>query len=141
MKVHFPLISYGFYHFKGLRSGRSYLLWYTLSKVYIIVRMMNRKSSFTYRTDDISYDRRKLKPTPLSSNNTASLSRLLLWCFKSLGLFLSGDIMVFDFLHFVFFQVQYIHYCWKHYVEISTYFLWKSLTEKRIRRLALSVLR
>ena len=23
----------------------------------------------------------------------------------------------FDFLHFVFFQVQYIHYCWKHYVE------------------------
>ena len=50
----------------------------------IIVRMMNRKSSFTYRTDDISYDRRKLKPTPLSSNNTASLSRLLLWCFKSL---------------------------------------------------------
>ena len=35
----------------------------------------------------------------------------------TLGLFLSGDIMVFDFLHFVFFQVQYIHYCWKHYVE------------------------
>ena len=27
--------------------------------------MMNRKSSLTYRTDDISYDRRKLKPTPL----------------------------------------------------------------------------
>ena len=27
------------------------------------------------------------------------------------------DIMAFDFLHFVFFQVQYIHYCWKHYVE------------------------
>ena len=34
-----------------------------------------------------------------------------------LGLFLSDDIMVFDFLHFMFFQVQYIHYCWKHYVE------------------------
>ena len=32
------------------------------------------------------------------------------------------DIMAFDFLHFVFFQVQYIHYCWKHYVEISAYF-------------------
>ena len=29
-----------------------------------------------------------------------------------LGLFLSRNIMVFDFPHFVFFQV---HYCWKHY--------------------------
>ena len=36
---------------------------------------------------------------------------------KILGLFFSGYIMVFDFLHFVLFQVQYIHYCWKHYVE------------------------
>ena len=35
----------------------------------------------------------------------------------SVGLFFSVDIMVFDFLHFVFFQVQYKHYCWKHYVE------------------------
>ena len=33
---------------------------------------------------------------------------------KTLGLYLSVDIMVFDFLHFVFLQVQYIHYCWKH---------------------------
>ena len=33
------------------------------------------------------------------------------------GLFFSVDIMVFDFLYFVFFQVKYIHYCWKHYVE------------------------
>ena len=30
---------------------------------------------------------------------------------------LSGYIMVFNFLHFVFFQVQYIHYWWKHYVK------------------------
>ena len=34
-----------------------------------------------------------------------------------LGLFFSGDIMVYDFLHFEFFQVQYKHYCWKHYLE------------------------
>ena len=40
---------------------------------------MNRKSSFTYHTDAISYDPRKLKATSLSSNNTASLSKLLLW--------------------------------------------------------------
>ena len=26
--------------------------------------------------------------------------------------------MVFAFLHFVFFQVHYIHFCWKHYVEL-----------------------
>ena len=37
--------------------------------------------------------------------------------FTIVGLVFSVDIMVFDFLHFVFFQVQYIHYCWKHYVE------------------------
>ena len=30
---------------------------------------------------------------------------------QNLGLFFSVEIMVFDFLHFVFFQVQYIHYC------------------------------
>ena len=36
---------------------------------------------------------------------------------KTLGLFFSCNIMVFDFLHFVFSQVQYINYCWKHYVE------------------------
>ena len=37
---------------------------------------------------------------------------------EALGLFFSVDIMVFDFLQFVFFQVQYIHYCcWKHYVQ------------------------
>ena len=35
----------------------------------------------------------------------------------SLSLFFSVDIMVHDFLHFLFFQVQYIYYCWKHYVE------------------------
>ena len=35
----------------------------------------------------------------------------------TISLFFSVDIMDFDFLHFVFFQVQYIHYCWKHYVE------------------------
>ena len=34
-----------------------------------------------------------------------------------LRLFFSGDIMDFNFLHFVFFQVQYIHYWWKHYLE------------------------
>ena len=33
------------------------------------------------------------------------------------GLFFSVDILVFDILNFVFFKVQYIHYCWKHYVE------------------------
>ena len=36
---------------------------------------------------------------------------------RTLGLFFSADILVFDILHFVFFQVQYIHYCWKHYIE------------------------
>ena len=46
-----------------------------------------------------------------------------------LGLFFSVDIMVFDFLHFVFFQEQYIHYCWKHYVDdmkrfFVTHFTW-----------------
>ena len=40
----------------------------------------------------------------------------------SIGLFFSVDILSFYFLHFVFFQVQYIRYCWKHYVEISAYF-------------------
>ena len=39
------------------------------------------------------------------------------WAIPFQGLFFSSNIMVFDFLHFVFFQVQYIHYCWKHYVE------------------------
>ena len=120
------------------------------------------------------------------------------------GLFFSVEIIVFDFLHSVFFQVQYIPYCWKYSVEklrrnfkifflievinwiedkevgirpifqcwyygflFSAFcvfpstlhtllletlrrkitkkflqsFLWKSLTEKRIRRLALSVFR
>ena len=37
--------------------------------------------------------------------------------FETISLFFSVDIMVFDFPHFVFFQVQYIHYCWKHYLE------------------------
>ena len=59
----------------------------------------------------------------------------------SLGLFFSVNIMDFDFLHFVFSKCNtYImagNITWKDYVEISTYFLWKSLTEKRIRRLAL----
>ena len=32
-------------------------------------------------------------------------------------IFVYFDIMIFDFLHFVFFHVQYIQYFWKHYVE------------------------
>jgi hypothetical protein len=65
---------------------------------------------------------------------------------SSLGLFFSGNIMVFDFLHFVFFQVQYIHYRWEDYIarlhgNFYIFFSWNSLTEKRIMRLALSVLR
>ena len=32
---------------------------------------------------------------------------------------LSGDLLDCDFLHFGVFQVQYIHYFWKHYVERS----------------------
>ena len=35
----------------------------------------------------------------------------------TLGLFFSVNIMFFYFLHFVFFQVQYIHHCLKDYVE------------------------
>ena len=42
--------------------------------------------------------------------------------------------MVFDFLHFVFFQVQYIHYCWKHYIErlltIYTHFFKEVINKK-----------
>ena len=37
---------------------------------------------------------------------------------EMVSLFFSVDIMVFDFPHFLFFQVQYINYCCKHYVEI-----------------------
>jgi hypothetical protein len=63
---------------------------------------------------------------------------------KTVGLFFSGNIMFFYILHFLFFQVQYIH-CWKHYIEtlrrnFCNFSFWKSLIKKRIRRLALSVL-
>ena len=61
------------------------------------------------------------------------------------GLIFSVDIMLFFyfFLYFVFFQVQHIHYCWKHYVERlrRNFYIFLSLTEKRIKILALSVLR
>ena len=36
---------------------------------------------------------------------------------QTLALLLSDDLLDVDFLHFGFFQVQYIYYCWKHYVE------------------------
>ena len=61
------------------------------------------------------------------------------------GLFLSGYIMVLIFCILCFSKCNtYIiagNITQKNYVEISTYFLWKSLTEKRISRLALSGLR
>ena len=64
----------------------------------------------------------------------------------TLGLFLSGDIMVFDFLHFVFFPTTIRSlllrtFCRKITKKFLHIFLWKSLTEMRIRRLELSVLR
>ena len=39
------------------------------------------------------------------------------YTFLMKGLFSTGKILLFAFQHFVFFQVQYIYYCWKHYVE------------------------
>ena len=36
---------------------------------------------------------------------------------KTWALLLSDDLLDCDFLHFGFFQVQYIQYCWKHYVQ------------------------
>ena len=65
--------------------------------------------------------------------------------YVTVGLFFSGDIMVFDVLHLCFSKCNtYIiagNITQKDNVEIFTYFLWKSLTEKRTKRLALSVLR
>ena len=53
---------------------------------------------------------------------------------STVGLFFSVDIMVFYFLHFVFFRVQYIHYGWKHYIkdyiEISVYFVMEVIDRK-----------
>ena len=66
---------------------------------------------------------------------------------EMVSLFFSVDIMVFDFPHFLFFQVQYIDILLQKSIgrkitwKFQHIFLWKSLSEKRIRRLALSVLR
>ena len=62
---------------------------------------------------------------------------------RAVGIFFSGTIIVFDFSFFPSAINTYIiagNITKIHYVEISANFLWKSLTKKRIRRLALFVL-
>ena len=57
----------------------------------------------------------------------------------SLSLYFSGDIMVFLFSAFCVFPNAIDTLLLETFLEIITYFLWKPLTEKRIRRLALFV--
>ena len=81
-----------------------------------ISRWLLRSSAFLQTCYARKTDAQKvIVSVSLTRENLSGLRELFLQK-KTLGLFLSGYIMVFDFLHFVFFQVQYIHYCWKHYV-------------------------
>ena len=92
--------------FSRLKKSRLQLFWPLYG--YFMQEKINRYANFSHNN---------YKNCLCITNSDRKIPILCKDYSFSICLFFSVDIMVFYFLHFVFFQVQYIHYCWKYYVE------------------------
>ena len=112
-KSHFPIL---FINFK------SHVKTFSAASSVGAAAAAENASALLFREEALSTKaKRDLHKLLIQARLLGEISLVLQACVlqskESIGLFLSDYIMVFNFLYFVFFQVQYIHYCWKHYEE------------------------